>query len=731
MSGAGGATAQQSMDSLDGGGGGDLPLTGPSSGGGNSNQQKQKSTQQHTSSARFELLTEAVPLSLSSMAHASLALDDGVSDGIEQVLQHTLLSCVNYARILHPPHQWTFRDLGTSRYAWEPVKGNASSSDGNNNSTGKCPDDVPYALQKLNFKHQYSRNALIYLKPALPADLTLERELDILKKDWTSCVGILGRISLLYISTEPLTRGELDGTEVDDMPPCMLYKVLVEYRSLPPTGNQQAVQAEELSMLSFGGSVDDNVKFGALASLYDNDAKYVLEIYSVRGKKYKFDLMDSTLSNGTIPRLPASREGDPFVKSLCVTVSDHNVNDLPPQQQQQGTDAKDPKAEKKYAITRIHLLMEGKPRRGNDFDNLPTFDYVANGIKASFLHLNPVPPQMVTALPSGHTLLLDPELAGRIYVNGWYVTTWGLDSRIGSHGIALFGMDLHSIPVWHTSIVNYEELKVAYAQLWHELLVDARLVELNIASKLLRRLMRGQDDDDDDEYDDDYADIEETSPSVSADCLESQVLASSQYDRVGIAPKALATRFGVDYGKDAFPCLSHEIEWVKAVLPDRKPVVVPQRVINVLRRGGYFDVQRTSDDLWFTVTRPPKPDGDERAMVDAAIAMLETAGCEDLAPEQIAFTSMPPVSAAAGVGGGDDAVVKSKVVCRYSEGFQLYCIHEKFLEVAVMQYLEENAAADSTIDVAKVRAYLLGMYIAKEHPDGTLLPRYILRTRPF
>jgi len=56
MSGAGGATAQQSMDSLDGGGvgGGDLPLTGPSSGGSNNNQKQQKSTQQHTSSARFE-----------------------------------------------------------------------------------------------------------------------------------------------------------------------------------------------------------------------------------------------------------------------------------------------------------------------------------------------------------------------------------------------------------------------------------------------------------------------------------------------------------------------------------------------------------------------------------------------------------------------------------------------------------------------------------------------------
>jgi hypothetical protein len=326
-------------------------------------------TKHQQSSARFESFTEAVPLSLSSMAHANLPLVDGVLDGIKQVLQHTLFSCVNYARIVHEPHQWTFTDLTTSPFAWEPVKGGT-----------EPPKDLPHSLQKLAFKHQYTRNALIYLKPTLEEaknanKMTLAHELERLK-DWSQHTGILGRISLLYASTEPLTKGELDGTDTEDMPPTMLYKVVVEYRSLPATGNKQAVQAEELSMLSFGGSVDDDVKYGALAGLYDEQAKYVLEIYSVRGKKYKFDLMDSTLSNGTIPRLPSSTDGDPFVKSLCATVTDHSS--LTPLNDGNNNTDKD----KQWAITRIHLTLEGKPRKtaATFADELPRFDDITQSL---------------------------------------------------------------------------------------------------------------------------------------------------------------------------------------------------------------------------------------------------------------------------------------------------------------------------------------------------------------
>ena len=650
--------------------------SGPSAAGG------RQSSVSSQGSNRYETFTEAVPLALSSMAHASLQLDDGVLDGIKQVLSHTLLSCVNYARIVHPPHQWTFRDLVTSPFAWTP------------NSDGP-PKNLPFALERLQFKHQYSRNAWIYLKPALPQYDSAYEEIE---KDWPEHVGILGRVSLLYTSTEPLTAGELDGTDTDDMPPTILYKVVVESRSLPPTGNQQAVQAEELSMLSFGGSVDDDVKYGALASLYDTTAKYVLEIYSVRGKKYKFDLMDSTLCNGMVPRLPSSSEGDPFVKSLCATVTDH-----------ENTSTSDD-----YAITQMHLSLEGKPRA--KLDSLPSFDFMTQSIMSAFLLFNPSPPLMATAMPSGHRVLLDSAYAGRIYVNGRYVTTWGKDPRIGSHGAALFGVDLLAIPFWHGRIVDYEAVKHACAQMWHEVLVDARLLELNIARRLLLRLMTGKDtvEDEDDQYD------EDDGIDTSVDCLESQVLSSPYYDRVGIAPKALGTRFKMEFGVDAFPCRAHEVDYVRVALPHLKPVVVPHRLRAVLTRGGYFEVQRTVDELWFVESRPPK-DGDEKDLVLVALQRLEEAGCGDLSADKIAFADIPVR--------GDDVVGKKSVV-RYSEQSQMFSVNKNVLNLSVSEYAGESYAAEKrsdSVDWNKLRAHLLGLYIAQCHPDGRILAQFMLR----
>jgi len=651
-------------------------------------------------SSRFETFTEAVPLSLSSMAHASLPLTEGVLDGLRQVLQHTLLQCVNYARIVHPPHQWSFRDLTTSPFAWTPAKGEFN------------VNDLPFALQKMEFKHQYSRNAWIYLAPALPEDLTLTKELELLD-DWKHEMGILAQVSLLYASTEPLTPGEMDGTDVEDMPPCILYKACVEYRSLPATGNQHAVQAEELSMLSFGGSVDDDVKYGALASLYDEQAKYVLEIFSVRGKKYKFDLMDATLSNGTVPLLPSSADGDPFVKSLCVTVTEHNV-----------TEHSHVDNDDQYAITRMHLTMEGKPRqlatKGKDYwaDDLPPFSYMSDGICNTFLRLNPNPPTLVAAMPSGHALLIDPEQAGNIFVNGRFVTKWGEDPRIGSNGVALFGMDLHSVPFWNGRIVDYEVLKHAYAQLWQEVLINAGLEDLHIARRLLHRLIRGQDPDEDDDelYDDELLGMEDNSaPDVKLDALESIVLSSTKYDPVGIAAKALATRFAMEFGPNAFPSLAHETEWIRQTLPDREPIVVPQRLINVLRRGGYFDTQKTADLLWFEQGRPMK-EGIETDVVKTAVQFLELSGCHDVDLENVVFVSAPVAS----------NVITQHSVCRWNPGTEQFFVHQDFITTPVDEFIgEKMTETDST----RIKGYLLGMYIAQAHPFGKVLARYLVRNK--
>ncbi|KAL3931602.1 MAG: hypothetical protein SGBAC_011230 [Bacillariaceae sp.] len=652
--------------------------------------------------------TEAVPLSLSSMAHMTLPLEEGVSDGVTQVLRHMLMCCANYARATMPPHNWKANDLTTSMHAWEPHEGDAE------------PRDLPTSLTKHGFTHQYHRTAFIYLKGAMKENITKEDEKKYLK-DWAQeDPAVLGRVSLMFATNGVMTPEELNGEKVTaESPKCVLYKAIVEYRSLPATGNKSAVQAEELSMLSFGGSVDDDVKYGALASLYDDTAKYILEIYSVRGKKYKFDLMNSTLCDGSVPRMPSrgnpeeAPQDDPFLKSLCVTVTDH---------------ASSRQEEHKYAITRMHLSMEGNLRIGQH--QLPTdSSSISNRIQEMFLYLQHSKPEMAIATPSGHTLLLDSKEAGKVYIDGRFVTSWGKDPKIGSHLPALFGMDLHNIPFWHGRITDYDVLKRSYAQLWQDVLIDARLKEKDIGGRLLSRLITGSDpvkeDEDDENYDDNMDEEEEKTVAVDtgSDCLEAQVMQSSTYDPVGISAKALATRFSKEYCEEGFPCLAHEIDWVKDRLPGRVPVVVPLRVINVLRRGGYFDTKRTSDEVWFSQSRPAKF-GDESEVVEKAVDLLKEAGCNDVTANTIVFFT--------GVGVSDP--VQRKGLVRFNRSLRQYHVNQYFSTMNLMDVMlnpknGEPEAKKQKIDTVAAKGYLLGLHVAQEHPDGSVLIRYLLKHR--
>jgi hypothetical protein len=216
-------------------------------------------------------------------------------------------------------------------------------------------------------------------------------------------------------------------------------------------------------------------------------------------------------------------------------------------------------------------------------------------------------PVCATALPSQQTLLLEKQ---GVYING----RWMPHAELLP---ALFGFNLDGIPSWHGRIQDLNAVKQAYATLWQEVMIDARLVRLNIASTLLDRLMNGIDNDNDDDDED-----------TNDECLESQLMASPLYDPVGICAKALATRFAQEFGKSAVPCLAHEVEWYKNRMGHKTPVVVPQRVINVLRRGGYFDLQRDTNEVWFMEHVRAAAEGNETRAVGEALEMLREAGCE-------------------------------------------------------------------------------------------------------
>lgn len=826
--------------------------------------------------------TEAVPLSLSSVAHNALPLEDGVLDGLKTILQHTLWSSLSYARAAFG-RNYSPVDLMTSPLAWTPRE-----------FTSLDPEDaIPASLKrKHGFHHSYERTAVVYLRPAMAdtnntntntntntknktdsessednsksgsgSSSTVQQKVEHLPDDnWTDEPGALAKITLLYASTGEMTPEELNvatfegeddtngkkkkkkngkkkkrsadeisssnGEENNnnnkadaagggggddnnnnnhdgDSPPpppkhVIMYRATIEYRSLPATGNDAAVRAEELSMLSFGGSlVDDDVKYGALASLYDDHAKYVLEIFGVRGKKYRLDLMDATLSDGTVPTLPSrssalggsasaasvddggirrtgvQRGGgtpiphDPFVKTLCVTVTDHEptgwLDDEAAATEEEDKNSSNSSSNNNpnFALTKMRLSLEGDLRITHllNATDLPPPNFFPDQIQKTFFHLRSqsLPEEMqevVVGMPSGHRLLLDPTEAGKVYIHGRYVTTWGEDPRIGGamNCTVLFGMDLHSIPYWHGRIVDFDRLMIAYATLWAEILTDARLVSKNIGGRLLSRMITGNDpfleveEDDDEEMDEEDSDDsdsddddEETATrantnNINMSCLESQVMSSSRCDPVGISAKALATKFQNEYGREGYPCLAHEMDWVKDRLPGRVPVAVPQRLIDVLRRGGYFDIKRTSEEVWFSKSRPASEGTGEEILLKRTCQLLEEAKCNDVKPPSIVFGTIDI----------DDPVQKKGLV-RINRVLRQYHVNEAFLTMDLKQIRagdsmimiqteeeeEEEEDEEKTDESKKKRteelALMLGLHIAREHPDGNVLIRYILQ----
>ena len=560
-----------------------------------------KATQ--TTSARNETGTttsKVVPLSLSSLAHMMcLPRSDGnlgVLEGLLSVVHHTLLEVSSHESAPIRATSWTL-----------------TKEESNNSSNGSANNE-----ELKVYPHAYAKHSFLYSGK----EPLLEENVD----DWASTLdaSVVGRISLYYASSQDISMDDDEG-----MQQAIFTKSVVEYRSQRSKGTLQARTTEELSLTSFGnGSVDDNVKLGALSSLHDECGKYVLKITSVRDKTYCYNVCDTTMA--------------------CVTVANQEPHKGPP-------------------LTRLELTLVVKDKHA---DMLRPLSFPSTQLEHHFLVWDT--PVSATAHPSHQTLLLEKQ---GMYING----------RLMKHAEllpALFGFNLDGIPAWHGRIQDYEMVKQAYATLWQEVMIDARLVKLNIASTLLDRLMNGGIDDDDDDNDDDEDD-------TNKECLESHLMASTLYDPVGICAKALATRFAQEFGKSAVPCLAHEVEWYQNRMGDKTPVVVPQRVINVLRRGGYFDLQRDTNEVWFMENVRSPAEGKETKAVDEALELLREAGCED-APK-IMFVKIDVANP-----------VKNKYICRYNDALVQYHVNEAVWDV------EKPAVA-------------IAMYVAQECPDGNVL----------
>ncbi len=587
----------------------------------------------------------------------------------------------------------------------------------------------------------------------------------------------------------------------------LLYHAVVEYRSLPATGNPWAVQAEAWSMMTWGqGSpLDEELKFAALAGLSDPHAKYLLEIDSVRGKRYQFDWIPATSPPPLInlPDLDDDDEEDggedefdhqsaTWAQCLGVRVTDHEMT------------SSSSLSSTSWALTRMQFQLDPKSGPRDAFVTTGVFNMlhrVPNLLQRHFLQLNPRPPTHIRASPSGHALLLTPvkthtdRQLGSVYWQGRFWKNWnnqGGDSiddnmddevdDVWNHVPALFGMNFNApfplkgggggptatmttpllqppqgdSPKGRTSVTIVDMpsssaspttlLKQAYAVLWQELLIDARYGRWNLAGKLLNRLIYNVDGEDDEDIDDDDDDVgnskshgeshldsansvwPQTPPlSANVDCLESIVLQSNLFDPVGIAAKALATHFAKRYGAQAFPCLSYEVEWVQRELPQRKPiVVVPQRALNVLRRGGYFDVPKTKQELIeqqqaLSVANQISTDLYEKVICLACnwLDQAESSTGYRILHQDKSWRELVVLV----------PIQSEQPFCQFDATMQAFQIRDDFFTVdwptRLGQRIQLNDQDDGNVSTA---AYVLGMLMAQVHPSGIdVLAQYMLQ----
>jgi len=240
--------------------------------------------------------------------------------------------------------------------------------------------------------------------------------------------------------------------------------------------------------------------------------------------------------------------------------------------------------------------------------------------------------------------------------------------------------------------------------------------------------------------------------SIQDDCLEAEIMSNPKYDPVGICAAALGTYFYAKYGKAVYPCLAHEVDWVRTKLGDKIPKVVPYRLLKILRRCGYTNIQRyMSVRSWkfeqYLAEQQQqqqqqqqnkdgndKGDGDEiqekkKVLLDRGVELLQQSGIYDVTAQNVIWVSSKNFATF--------DPYETKLMCRYHTQSQTFFVNDALITKKHLPHHvtgngdddhddDDDEEEEEHVGMEK-RAFLLGMYIAQEHPDGARLVRYLLR----
>lgn len=278
-------------------------------------------------------------------------------------------------------------------------------------------------------------------------------------------------------------------------------------------------------------------------------------------------------------------------------------------------------------------------------------------------------PKLVVKGFSGGEILLAPHYAGRLFCKGVFAA----ECR------NLLGIDLDfQLSRDKNKPFDFDALKLSYGKLLFEVLIDASQAHKNVAHQLIER-MKG----------------------YHKRSLEAEVITCEICDPVGIASKALSTKFRMIHGEEAFPCLKNEVPFVYKHFPLRTPIPISKFLLDCLHRGGYLPPMETLISYFSANNTSPIDISDYENIISQALHNLKSTGY-DLSRSSLIFidhTTLP----------------SKKLLCQ--------CINGHYY-VSDFLLLQNYGSLDH-------QAYMLGYHISLECDGDELHMQYVQNSRLF